>query len=129
MTDDRIKITGGNYNEQIQGNYNERIEGNYIQGNYYAEQQQSLAESAAEIQALLEQLSKNYPPDTTKGKMKLATEVIDRIERNPTLMERIVSALKAGGISALEQALNHPAASFVIGALEDWKEMAEEDLL
>ncbi len=105
------------------GNYNERIEGNYIQGNYYAAgEKQNLAEAAAEIQALLEQLSKTYPADTTTGKMRLATEVIDRIESNPTLMERILSALKAGSISALEQALNHPAASFVIGALEDWQQ-------
>ena len=105
------------------GNYNERIEGNYIQGNYYAAgQEKSLAETAAEIQALLEQLSNSYPADTTTGKMKLATEVIDCIESNPTLMERILSALKAGGISALEQALNHPAASFVINALQDWQQ-------
>ena len=105
------------------GNYNERIEGDYIQGNYYAAgEKQNLAEAAAEIQALLEQLSKTYPADTTTGKMRLATEVIDRIESNPTLMERILSALKAGSISALEQALNHPAASFVIGALQDWQQ-------
>ncbi len=119
MADNRTIHMGG-------GNYNERIEGDYIQGNYYAAgEKQNLAEAAAEIQALLEQLSKTYPADTTTGKMRLATEVIDRIESNPTLMERIFSALKAGGISALEQALNHPAASFVIGALEDWKETAE----
>ncbi|WP_238361207.1 hypothetical protein [Iningainema tapete] len=31
------------------------------------------------------------------------------------------SALKSGGIQALAQLLNHPAASFVIGALEDWQ--------
>ncbi len=116
MADNRTIHMGG-------GNYNERIEGDYIQGNYYAAgEKQNLAEAAAEIQALLEQLSKTYPADTTTGKMRLATEVIERIESNPTLMERILSALKAGSISALEQALNHPAASFVIGALEDWQQ-------
>jgi aspartokinase len=115
MTDNRTIHMGS-------GNYNERIEGDYIQGIYYAGQQQSLAEAAADIQDLLEQLSKTYPADTTTGKMKLATEVIDRIESNPTFMERILSALKAGGISALEQALNHPTASFVIDALEDWQQ-------
>jgi hypothetical protein len=36
-------------------------------------------------------------------------------------MERIFSALQAGGRSAIEQALNHPAASFVMGALDDWQ--------
>jgi hypothetical protein len=31
------------------------------------------------------------------------------------------SALKTGGIQALGQLLNHPAATFVIAALEDWQ--------
>jgi phosphoenolpyruvate-protein kinase (PTS system EI component) len=105
-----------------QGNYNEHIDGNYIQGNYYAaREKQNLAEAAAEIQQLLEQLSKSYPSDTMTGKMTIATETIKTIENSPKLMEKIISALKAGGISALEQALNHPAASFVIGALENWQ--------
>jgi hypothetical protein len=74
---DRTINTGG-------GNYNERIEGNYVQGNYYAAaEKQNLAEAAAEIQALLEQLDKTYPSNTTTGKMALATEAIARIESNP----------------------------------------------
>lgn len=106
------------------GNYNENIERDYIQGNYYAAgQQQSLAEVAAEIQKLLKQMEQSYPADTTVGKMAIATETIERIDSNPTLTERILSALKTGGISALEQLLNHPAASFVIGALEDWQKI------
>jgi hypothetical protein len=104
------------------GNYNERIEGNYIQGNYYAaSKQQNLAEAAAEIQKLLEQLDKSYPIDTTLGKMQIATESIKAIENNPMIAERVTNALKAGGVQALAQLLNHPAASFVIGALEDWQ--------
>jgi hypothetical protein len=104
------------------GNYNERIEGDYIQGNYYAAgKQQDLAEAAAEIQKLLEQLDKSYPIDTTLGKMQIAAETIEAIENNPTLAQRVTSALKAGGVQALAQLLNHPAASFVIGALEDWQ--------
>lgn len=104
------------------GNYNERIEGDYIQGDYYAtSKQQDLAEAAGEIQKLLEQLDKSYPTDTTLGKMQVATETIKAIENNPMRTERITSALKAGGVQALAQLLNHPAASFVIGALEDWQ--------
>ena len=96
----------------------------YVEGDYYnnPEQKQSLAEAAAEIQKLLEQLDKTYSSDTTTGKMKMAAEVVERIESNPTLANRIISALKAGGVSALDQLLNHPAASFVIGALEDWQQ-------
>lgn len=108
------------------GNYNERIDGNYIQGNYYAAgQPQSLAEAAAEIQKLLEQLEKSYSTETTAGKMAIATETISQIDSDPTLAARILSALKEGSISAFEQLLNHPAASFVIGALEDWQKTKE----
>lgn len=80
-----------------------------------------LAEVAAEIQQLLEQLEKSYPTNTT-GKMALATEAIKQIEANPTLMERIFSLIRAGSISALEAALNHPVANFVISGVKDWQE-------
>ena len=84
-------------------------------------QQQTLTEAAAEIQALLEQLEKSYPTDTTTGKIALAMEAITQIDSNPNLTARILSALKVGSVKAFEQFLNHPAASFVIGALEDWQ--------
>ena len=85
-------------------------------------EQQNLAEAAAQIQQLLEQLEKSYPTDTTVGKMAIAMEAIKQIEANPTLMGRVLSAISAGGVSALEAVLNHPATSFVIGALQDWQE-------
>jgi AbiTii len=91
------------------------------QYNYSLEQRQTLVEAAAEIQKLLEQLSQTYSMDTLSGRMQLATEAVTRIESNPNLMQRLVSSLQAGGVSALEQFLNHPAASFVIAALEDWQ--------
>lgn len=84
-------------------------------------QQRNLAETAAEIQQLIEQLEKSYPTNTTTGKMKVADELISRIDSNPTLTTRILSALEAGSISAFEQLLNHPAASFFINVLADWK--------
>lgn len=86
-----------------------------------SEQKQNLAEAAAEIQQLLVQLERSYPTDTTFGKMAVATETIKYIESNSKLIDKILSALKAGGTQALGQALNHPAASFVIAALEDWQ--------
>jgi len=83
--------------------------------------QQNLAETAAEIQQLIEQLEKSYPTNTTTGKMEVAKELISRIDSNPTLTTRILSALEAGSISAFEQLFNHPAASFFINVLADWK--------
>ncbi|BAY17373.1 hypothetical protein NIES21_32100 [Anabaenopsis circularis NIES-21] len=88
---------------------------------YTQEKKQKLAEAAADIQQLLIQLENSYPTDTTAGKMTIATEAIKQIDNNPQLHNQILSALKAGGIQALAQFLNHPAASFVIGALEDWQ--------
>jgi hypothetical protein len=115
MAGDRNINTGG-------GNYNERIDGSYIQGNFYAAgQPQSVADAAAEIQQLLEQLDKSYPSNTTTGKRAIAAEALARIEGDKSLSKRVLSAIKAGGVSAFEQFLNHPAASFVIGALEDWQ--------
>ena len=54
--------------------------------------------------------------------MTVATEAIKHIDSNPKLHERVLSALKAGGVQALGQLLDHPAASFVIGAIEDWQQ-------
>ena len=114
-----ITMGGGDYRENHVSD-----QATYVEGNYYnnPEQKQSLAEAAAEIQKLLEQLDKTYSSDTTTGKMKMAAEVVERIESDPTLANRIISALKAGSVSALDQLLSHPAASFVIGALEDWQQ-------
>ncbi|MHC5825431.1 MAG: hypothetical protein ACYT04_58680 [Nostoc sp.] len=70
MAGDRTINTGG-------GNYNERIDGSYIQGNFYAAgQPQSVADAAAEIQQLLEQLDKSYPSNTTTGKRAIAAEAL-----------------------------------------------------
>lgn len=124
-----IVIAGGNLSmsgdrniHMGSGNYNERIEGDYMQSNYYAAgEKQNIAQAAAEIQALLEQLDKTYPTNITTGKMALAAEAIAQIDSNPNLTARTLSALKVGSVKAFEQFLSHPAASFVIGALEDWQ--------
>ncbi len=79
--------------------------------------EKSLADAAKEIKAILDQLSQNYPTDT------IASELIKKIDSNPSLAQRILSALNAGSISALEQFLDHPAASFVVSALEDWQKI------
>jgi len=82
-------------------------------------EKQNLAQVAQDIQGLLNQLSQSYPTGTTSEKMALATQATQDIENNPTLLQKTMSALEAGGKAALEQALSHPAASFVIAALDD----------
>ena len=50
-----------------------------------------------------------------------ASQAIQHIDSYPKLTSRILNALKTGGISALDSLLDHPAASFVIAAKEDWQ--------
>ncbi|MCE2699546.1 MAG: hypothetical protein PX483_01620 [Nostocales cyanobacterium LE14-WE4] len=82
-------------------------------------EKQDLAQVAQDIQKLLNQLSQSYPTGTDSEKKALATKAIQDIKNNPTLLQKTMSALKAGGTAALGQALNHPAVSFVIAALDD----------
>ncbi|MCT7963548.1 pentapeptide repeat-containing protein [Laspinema sp. D1] len=119
MTGDRNIQTGRDYRETTLNDQSQYAERDI--NNYSAEQRQTLAEAAAEIQALLEQLEKTYPPDTTTGKMRIATEAIATIDQDLKLSARVLSALMAGGTGALDSLLNHPAASFVIAALGDWQ--------
>ena len=104
----------------VGGNIENKVENSF---KLYSEQQkQSFAEAASELQTLLEQLGQSYPTETTTGKMTIATQAIEHLDNDPKFTQRIVSVLKAGGISVLEQLLNHPAASFFFAALEDWQQ-------
>ena len=74
-----------------------------IQHNYSAEQKQTLAEAAAEIQKLLQQLEKTNPTATVAEKQSaLAIEIQQEIKRNPNFKARLRNALKEGGIEALK---------------------------
>ncbi|MCT7979797.1 hypothetical protein [Laspinema olomoucense] len=53
--------------------------------------------------------------------MQIAAEAVKRMENNPRLSEQIRSAIAQSGIQEFQQRLKHPAAHFVIGALEDWQ--------
>ncbi|MGK7954368.1 MAG: COR domain-containing protein [Crocosphaera sp.] len=88
-------------------------------GEYNEAPSQDLPEAAAQIQALLDQLSQTYPTKTSKQKMAIAVEAMDVIEQDSSLTQRLLSAVQAGSLAAIESMVNHPAASFVIAAIED----------
>ena len=79
----------------------------------------NIVETVADIQKLLEQLEKTDSAETTTGKMIIATKAVEQIESDPSFKQRVLSALKAEGIAAFEQLLNHPAASFIIAAFKE----------
>lgn len=103
----------------------ETVTANQIGGNitnYTPEQRQNLAEAAADIQQLLNQLGQAYPTNTPLEKQIVVTEVLKEIERNPTLKARVIGALKAGGTEALKELLDHPAVNVLLAALEGWQD-------
>jgi gamma-glutamylcysteine synthetase len=76
-----------------------------IQHNYA--QEQNLAEAAKEIQDLLTQLQQNNPTVTEAQKQATIVKKVEQhIRQNPTVRDRLLNALKQGGIKALEEALN-----------------------
>lgn len=104
--------------------------GNIYHSTIHNNKKQDLAEAAAEIQRLLEQLEKTYSNndnfekkhsyDSASGKLKLASNAIEEIEKNSTFKKRVISALKNSGEMALEEAIDHPIASFLVGAIAGW---------
>ena len=80
-----------------------------------------LTEIAEDIQTLLKKLEQTYNPNTTTGKMTIATKAIEHIEQNKSLSTRVLSALEKGGAAWLQAKLINPSASFLIAALEDWQ--------
>ena len=83
---------------------------------------QDLTQAAAEIQQLLEQLSKTYPTETFAEKGAIADMTIQEIENNPTLKQKIISSLKAMGIEAFMEAIDHPVANVLRAGIEAYRE-------
>lgn len=92
------------------------------------EQERIVKEVAWEIANLISNSEDLLSSDATVRKIEIAANVINHINDNPRFAQRVLSAIKAGGIQALEQALNHPAASFIIGALKDWQKQNVKQL-
>ncbi|WP_292875746.1 hypothetical protein [Nostoc sp. NMS1] len=90
--------------------------------NYNPEQEQNLAEAAAEIQQLLNQLSQTYPTNTPLEKQIAVTEALKQIDSNSTLKARVVGALKAGGTEALKELVDHPLVNILLATLEGWQD-------
>ncbi len=77
-----------------------------------------LNETVEQIEELIEQLSNNYPVNSTTDAMKIATQAIEKIETNPTLKQKAIAAFQKGLLEILK---NHPVGAFVSGAIEGWK--------
>ncbi len=111
---------GGYYIDGKVGEIDKRInvEGNYVGSgtiNYGNERRQTLAQSAAEIQDLLQQLEKSNP---TASEAEIVAYVNEEIE--PDLKSRLVKALKAGGEAAIESSLDSHYVNLIRAILKGW---------
>ena len=84
--------------------------------------QQDLAQAAAEIQQLLDQLSETYPTETFAEKGVIVDKAIEEIEKNPTLKQKIINALKAMTVETFMEAINHPLANVLRAGIEAYRE-------
>jgi hypothetical protein len=112
-----------NPNPLIQGDYvaGDKVMGDQVIGDKIGTQinhSPNLAQAAADIQSLLQQLSETYNSATPVGQEKISSEAISEIKRNPTLQARIFNALKEGSSTALTEAINHPVAATVISTVK-----------
>ena len=92
-----------------------------VMGNQNVHAKQTLAESAVEIQQLLQILDRSYPsniPADTQAEIDVA---VKGIAKNPALKERVVGALKAGGIEALKELTENPYVNILLAAYEGWQ--------
>jgi hypothetical protein len=121
-----MAMTDQSKSETRNVNYNAPVQGpGYVEGNSYyytsPEQKQSLAEAAAEIQKLLNQLSQVYPTTTVSEQMVLATKAIEEIEKKPQLKQRVIGAVRSGGAEALKELVDNPLINILLAVLDGWK--------
>lgn len=93
----------------------ENVQGSF---NSYSQERNSLVEAAAEIQQLLDQLSKTYPTTTVAEKASVAVKAMAEIEKKPDTKDKIIKALKAGGTAALIELTNNPVVKILTPMLE-----------
>ncbi|NEO04941.1 pentapeptide repeat-containing protein [Moorena sp. SIO3I8] len=90
--------------------------------NFTSEQTQSLAEAAAEIQQLLNQLSQTNPTSTEIEKLTVVARAAEEIKNNPTLKAKVINALKSGGVEAFKETIKHPLVNILVATIEGWAE-------
>ena len=94
--------------------------GNYVENgnsviNYGNKVKQNLAEAAAEIQDLLNQLEKSNPTASEAEIVAYANEEIE-----PDLKSRMIEALKAGGIAAIENSMDSNQIKVIQALIKGW---------
>ena len=123
MTSDsrpNINITGGNFKDFVAGNKQIKAERDYIdsQNNYYGDAPDA-AGLAQELDELLQSLEPTVPNASSEtGKALVKDKAMQAIEKKPVLKQRLLAAVKAGSLKAVEEFCKHPVASILLEAFK-----------
>ena len=99
------------------------VAGRDYQGNVtHYHQQQNLIEAASYIKNLLQELEQDYPSDTLSEKAVIAEKAIEKIQNAPNWKEKITNAIKAMGVEAFMEAIDHPIANVFRAGIEAFRE-------
>jgi hypothetical protein len=106
--------------DTIVGNNNLAVLDPYLRGDTIVGNKISMLQVAQDIQVIVEKLAQKYPATNRVEKNRFADEVIERIDNDPSLQQRLIEANEKETITFLSQNIQHPANSFIIAAIEDW---------
>lgn len=110
-------------NIEVQMNFQASVTGaaGKVEGDMIVHPKQTLADSAVEIQQLLQILERSYPADLPADTQAEITVAVNGIEKNPELKQRVIGALKAGGIEALKELTDNAYVNILLAAYEGWQ--------
>jgi hypothetical protein len=111
---DWSNVNIGNFANEVKDNARQQAKMQINQEN-----DQEIKELASDLNNLLEQVSQNHNLETISEKRRVATEAIEYIEQNQTLMKRVSEAFKTGTLSGFEKLLDHPVASFLTTGIQE----------
>ncbi len=112
MQEKSVNISNSNFSGNIvQGD----VTGNVVAQASQSEQKQTLAQAAAEIQKLLKQLEQANPTATDNEKIDHVND-----ETTPSFKRRVVSALQAGGETAIDEFLDNSYFSVAKATVKGW---------
>lgn len=97
-----------------------KIDAENISGTVNEASKESLIEITTEVRQLLERLSVNFPTTSVVEKAIVAEKAKEQLEGNKSYKEKIIKAIKSGGLAAFEKAIDHPIAAFFVEAIKSW---------
>jgi hypothetical protein len=118
VTEQPVNSISQNFHGNVYG-----VAGNIAGNQIINAQQQSLRSAALEIQSLLTQLAQDYPNESPTEKQVIAKiKLHDKFKEDPTLKDRLLNAIKSGGIETIKVLANNPFVTIPLETVKGWLE-------